>query len=155
VSAARTIVLSAAIISGSVAVVAQITNGPAPDWRSNPPVSLPQNTNQFLLQPKPETPRPPGLEDAIELRPGIYLTKPYTSMVKVPGAHPDDMIQRPPRLPEPPMRIIRPDLKTVPLGSGRSERQKNLPTTLPQPGADEMQKNRFPFSIETNKFSSP
>lgn len=48
--------------------------------------------------------------------PGVYLTKPYTCMLMVPGGVDDGIFQHHPPLPNPPMQILRPDLKLVPLG---------------------------------------
>jgi hypothetical protein len=43
-------------------------------------------------------------------------TRPYTYRVKVPGAHPDDTCLHGQVKPTEPMPVLRPDLKTVPLG---------------------------------------
>jgi hypothetical protein len=47
--------------------------------------------------------------------PGIYLTKPFSMMMRVPGPMHDDVMMFPQNQPEPPIRIIRPELKTIPL----------------------------------------
>jgi hypothetical protein len=47
--------------------------------------------------------------------PGIYLTRPFSMMMRVPGPMHDDVMMFPQDQPEPPIRIIRPDLKTIPL----------------------------------------
>ena len=46
--------------------------------------------------------------------PGVYVTRPYSLMVKVPDAHPDDIMVRPPPAPEPAIRIIKPEMQLVP-----------------------------------------
>ena len=48
--------------------------------------------------------------------PGIYLTRPFSMMLRVPGPAHDDIMVFPQNQPEPPIRIIRPKLKTMPLG---------------------------------------
>ncbi len=48
--------------------------------------------------------------------PGVYRIKPFSLMMRVPGPAHDDIMMFPQNQPEPPMRIIRPELKTVPLG---------------------------------------
>ena len=48
--------------------------------------------------------------------PGVYRTKPFSCMVRVPGPMHDDISMFPQSRPEPPIRIIRPELQTVPLG---------------------------------------
>ena|GEM_PF-3309093 len=47
--------------------------------------------------------------------PGIYLTKPFSMMIRIPGPMHDDIMMFPKNQPEPPIRIIRPKLKTIPL----------------------------------------
>jgi hypothetical protein len=50
------------------------------------------------------------------LPPGVYLTKPYTCMVKVPGSTHDDIAVRKAIVPTNSMPVLRPNLKAVPLG---------------------------------------
>jgi len=50
------------------------------------------------------------------LPPGIYLTKPYTCILMVPGPQHDDGCMNRWTAPTEPMPVLRPDLKTVPLG---------------------------------------
>jgi hypothetical protein len=46
--------------------------------------------------------------------PGVYVTRPYSMMVKVPGAQPDDISIHPPTAPHPALRIIKPEMQLVP-----------------------------------------
>ncbi len=48
--------------------------------------------------------------------PGVYRIEPFSLMMRVPGPAHDDIMMFPQNQPEPPIRIIRPELKTVPLG---------------------------------------
>jgi len=58
-----------------------------------------------------------NLGDFSSLPPGVYLTKPYTCMVKVPGATHDDIAVRKVTVPtNSTMPVLRPDLKAVPPG---------------------------------------
>lgn len=47
--------------------------------------------------------------------PGVYRTEPFSCMVRVPGPMHDDVSMFPQGTPEPPIRIIRPELKAIPL----------------------------------------
>jgi hypothetical protein len=64
---------------------------------------------KLVLKNAADAPPPP---------PGVYLTKPCTSMLMVPGPQPDDgcMNRWMAPIPAAPMPVLRPDLKTVPLG---------------------------------------
>jgi hypothetical protein len=46
--------------------------------------------------------------------PGVYVTRPYSMMVLVPGAHPDDILIHPRPAPNPTIRIIKPEMEMVP-----------------------------------------
>lgn len=54
------------------------------------------------------------LNDFSSLPPGVYLTKPYTCMVKVPGSTHDDIAVRKAIVPTNSMPVLRPNLKAVP-----------------------------------------
>jgi hypothetical protein len=106
----------AALFVVVLAGFAQIASSPAARTNSLPDLAgFP--TNRLFSGPA-FTPRRvwrDGDETAI-LPPGVYLTKPYTCMVKVPGATHDEMCQNPPPAPNLPMQILQPDLNSVPLG---------------------------------------
>ena len=88
----KTLFIAALLASGLGTASAQIISLPA----TNPPAAslMPTNNpfNDFgdshvmpFPRLNPSAPLPP-------LKPGIYLTRPYACMVKVPGAQPDDWI---------------------------------------------------------------
>jgi hypothetical protein len=88
----KTLFITALLASGLITASAQIIALPA----TNPPAAnlMPTNNpfNDFndshdmpFPRLNPSAPLPP-------LKPGIYLTRPYDCMVKVPGAQPDDCI---------------------------------------------------------------
>jgi len=101
------------ILLAAAFAVAEITKAPPGTVRMpSPPLLF---TNPVL----PGTNELPRLESGrldgnSAPPPGIYLTKPYCAMVKVPGAVPDDMAQRdvPPFTNA--MPVIRPELKLEP-----------------------------------------
>lgn len=93
---------------------ADITSVPPGTFKIPPP---PLFTNPILPGtnelPRLKTQR---LDDFSSLPPGVYLTKPYTCIVKVPEAVLDDMAVRRATVPTNTMPVIRPKLKAVPLG---------------------------------------
>ncbi len=100
-------------VAGS-ATNAEITKAPTGTFKIPPPLLF---TNSIL----PGTNERPRLsarkpDDFSSLPPGVYLTKPYTCMVKVPGSIHDDIAVRKVTAPTNSMPIIRPHLKAVPLG---------------------------------------
>jgi hypothetical protein len=89
----------------------------------SPPAGINRSPGSVLIFTKPVSimsgsmPRTvwKNIEDAPSLPPGVYVTKPYVCMILVPGASRDDISQnRQPSL-NPPMPVIRPDIKIVPL----------------------------------------
>lgn len=48
------------------------------------------------------------------LKPGVYLSEPYSCIVIVPGAQADDGALIPPAEPVPPIPVVRPELRLVP-----------------------------------------
>ncbi len=95
-------------------VFAEITSVP-PGMFKIPPPRLFTNS---ILPGTNELPRlkTKNLDDFPFLPPGVYLTRPYTCMVKVPGAIPDDIAVRKLTVPTNSMPVLRPELKAVPLG---------------------------------------
>lgn len=94
--------------------LAEITSVPPGKFKIPPP---PLFTNSIL----PGTNELPHLkmktlDDFSTLPPGVYLTKPYTCMVKVPDSVHDDIAVRRVTVPTNSMPVLRPKLKAVPLG---------------------------------------
>jgi hypothetical protein len=107
----KTLFIAGLLAFGLRAASAQIVSLPAtnPPAASLMPTNNPFNESQVMPFPRlnPSAPLPP-------LRPGIYLTEPYTCMVKVPGAQPDDcMLNNGPKPSSIPSR--NPGLEFVPL----------------------------------------
>jgi len=99
----------------ALTVFAEITRVPPGMLKLPPP---PLYTNSILSNTN-ELPRMKikNLDDFSSLPPGVYLTKPYTCMVKVPGAMHDDIAVHRATVPtNSTMPVLRPKLKAVPLG---------------------------------------
>jgi len=98
--------------SNAVFVAGLRKNAPAPSTNAGPRIAGPNQGQVLFLQPN----RPAG-----QLAPGVYETAPYTCIVVVPGAHPDDkmivggaavgMNEVDPKMP-----IVRPELRFIPRG---------------------------------------
>ena len=110
---AKSVCAGGLILSAATFAVAEISKAPPGAPKYSPPVF-----SQPIL---PGTNNPPSAEvkntdDFSALPPGVYRTKPYAGMVKVPEAVHDDIAQRnvPPFTNS--MPVVRPELKPVPLG---------------------------------------
>ncbi len=75
-------------------------------FRPGTPRASPGLSYQRAPQPKPAPGSP---------RPGVYRTAPYTCIVIVPGAHPDDKSIITPSAPVAKMPMIKPELKFIPI----------------------------------------
>jgi hypothetical protein len=91
----------------------------------SPPAGTNRSPDSALISTKPVSimsgsmPRMvcKSIEDEPSLPPGVYVTKPYACMILVPGTSQDEIFQSHRPLLNPPMPVIRPDIKIVPLGS--------------------------------------
>jgi hypothetical protein len=113
----RSIQVSALLICSPLLVTAEIcTNNPTAPFTNRPAAEF-SLTNRILMA---SNSLPPlvwqDVTEVSSLPAGVYLTRPYTCMVKVPGGHPDDTCLHDQFKPTEPMPVLRPDLKTVPLG---------------------------------------
>jgi hypothetical protein len=99
----------------ALAALAEITKAPPRSFTLPPPPlftnSILPGTNEL---PRLET---KNLDGFSSLPPGVYLTKPYTCMVKVPGEVHDNIAEHHVTVPTNyTMPVLHPDLKAVPLG---------------------------------------
>ena len=98
----------------ALAAFAQIISVPPGTFKIPPPPfnnSILPGTNEL---PHLETKK---LGDLSSLPPGVYVTKPYACMVKIPGTTHDDIAVRKVTVPtNSTMPVLRPDLRAAPLG---------------------------------------
>jgi hypothetical protein len=90
--------------------VVPFQNHPAPGFTNPNRILIASNDlPKLVLRNAADAPPPP---------PGVYLTKPYTCLLMVPGPQHDDCCMNRWTAPVPaaPLPVLRPDLKTVPLG---------------------------------------
>lgn len=110
------ILISALLILSALTAAAEIGVQPTAPSTNHPGLGF-TNTNRILIASN-DLPKL-VLKDAADAPPpGLYLTRPYTCMLMVPGAQHDDccMNRWTTPMPTSPMPVLRPDLKTVPLG---------------------------------------
>ena len=100
----------------AVMAAADIVSSPAARTNTVPGSISPPAKPRFSAPNLVPRTAPVDVNEVRALPPGVYLTKPYTCMLMVPGAVDDGIFQHHPPLPNPPMPILRPDLKLVPLG---------------------------------------
>jgi hypothetical protein len=116
-NAVRSIQVSALLIGSSLLATAEIcTNNPTAPFTNWPAARL-TFTNRLLMASNSLPPL--AWQDVTEvssLPTGVYLTRPYTCMIKMLGGQPDDTCLHDQVKPTEPMPVLRPDLKTVPLG---------------------------------------
>ncbi len=105
---AKTICVGGAALLAAELAFSQIKVAPPGSVKILPPPML---TNSVIINPNSSRNLEIKRPDEIPFSPpGIYLTRPFSGKVLVPGPMHDDISIYPQALPEPPIRIIRPNL---------------------------------------------